>query len=332
MQGLTHAQSVLQDHRQRHEREGVSPDHDPHQDHLDLQSSNHGPRQHVGDHDQWTQHADDQAQLNHSASAQSQVQTQVQSQDQSQHPTQVQPEYDSAWSPQALLSVGITAAPAASHGRESSAEYTNASPPQAKPTAAQSSDNSSGSASADQVSNPDALSSSPLLSSSDQGQTGTRAGQPPCSPLAPATSPDTQVGSESRVLPLCSLSPTLSAEPLSSPGVQEAAEEDSMRQLSARERALRSLSSKGIQLGRSASGKASRLGHGRLESGSGTAGKPVQGSWQQLQNGDMTNVTGSNLHKDSDGMDRKAEDSQGLSQRAEAVRALSLRLDMGSKT
>ncbi len=133
---------------------------------------------------------------------------------------------------------------------------------------------------------------------------------------------------------LCSVSPTLSAQPLSSPGVQEAAEEeeDSMRQLSVRERALRSLSSKGIQLGRSASNKFSRSGHAGLEPGSETAGRPVQGSWQQLQDGDSTNVTGNNLDKDSDGMDGVAEHSQGLSQRAEAVRALSLRLDMGNKT
>jgi len=105
-----------------------------------------------------------------------------------------------------------------------------------------------------------------------------------------------------------------------------------MRQLSVRERALRSLSSKGIQLGRSASNKASRFGHAKLESGSETAGRSVQGSRQQLQDGDSTDITGSNLDKDSDGMDGAAENSQGLSQRAEAVRALSLRLDMGNKT
>ncbi len=330
-QGLTQAQSVLQDHKQQHEHEGVSPDH-PNQDHLDLQSSNRYPRQHMGDHDLWTHHADAQAHLNHPAPAQNEVQaqSQVQSRDQGEHLTQVQPECDSAWSPQPLLSDGITAAPAPSHGHDSLAEYTNASPPKANPTAARSSDSLSGSASANQVSEPHALSNSPLLSSSDQTQMVARAGQPPSSPLGPATSPEAQVGSAE----LCPVSPMLSAQPLSSPGNQEAAEEeeDSMRQLSVRERALRSLSSKGIQLGRSASGKASRPGHGRLESASRTAGKSVRGSRQQLQDGDITNVTGSNLDKDSDGMNHKAEDSQGLSQRAEAVRALSFRLDMGNKT
>ena len=320
-QGLTHALSVLQDHRQQHEREGVSPGH-PNQDHLDLQSSNHNPRQHLGHHDQWTDHADDQAQPNHPAQNEIQAQTQIQS--------QAQPEYESAWSSQRLLNIGTTAGPAASHGRDSLAGYTNASPPTARPNAVQSSDTLSGSGSANQVLNPHALSSHPLLSSSDQGQTVARAGQPPSSPLGPATSPEPQVGSAE----LCSVSPTLSAQPLSSSGVQEAAEEeeDSMRQLSVRERALRSLSSKGIQLGRSASNKASRSGHAGLEPGSETAGRPVQGSWQQLQDGDSTNVTGNNLDKDSDGMDGVAEHSQGLSQRAEAVRALSLRLDMGNKT
>ena len=317
------SQGVLQDHRQQHQHKGVSLDH-PNQHHLDLQISNRDPRQHAGDHDQWTHHADDQAQLNHPASGQSEVQTQSQIQ------SQVQPEYESAWSPQPLLSVGTTAAPAASYGRDSLARYTNASPSTVKPTVAQSSDSLSGSGPASQLLNPHALSSTPLLSSSDQKQTVARAGQPPSSPLGPATPPEAQVGSAE----LCSVSPTLSAQPLSSSGVQEAAEEeeDSMRQLSVRERALRSLSSKGIQLGRSASNKASRFGHAKLESGSETAGRSVQGSRQQLQDGDSTDITGSNLDKDSDGMDGAAENSQGLSQRAEAVRALSLRLDMGNKT
>ena len=329
MQGVTHAQSVLQDHRQQHQHKGVSPDH-PNQDHLDLQSSNLDPRQHMEDHDQWTHHADGQAQLIHPASAQNEIQaqTQVQSQDQAQHLSQVQPEYDSAWSPQPLLSVGTTATPAASHGHESLSGYTNASPANVNLTAARSSDSLSGSGSANQVSNPHALSSSPLLSTNDQGHTGIRAGQPPPSPLGPVTSPEAQVGSAE----FCSVSPVLSAQPPSSPGVQEAAEEDSTRQLSVRERALRSLSSKGIQLGHSASGKASRFGHARLESGSETAVESVQGSQQQLQDGDSANTTGSNLDKDTDDTDHKAKDSQGLSQRAKAVKALSLRLDMGTKT
>ena len=317
-QGLTHALSVLQDHRQQHEREGVSPGH-PNQDHLDLQSSNHNPRQHLGHHDPWTDHADDQAQPN-PAQNEIQAQTQIQS--------QAQPEYESAWSSQRLLSIGTNAGPAASHGRDSLTGYTNASPPTVKPTAAQSSDSLSGSASAKPVSNPHALSNSPLLSSSDQEQIIARAGQPASSPLGPATSPELQVGSAE----LCSLSPAISAQPLTSPGLQEAEEEeDSMTQLSVRERALRSLSSKGIQLGHSASRKASSFGHARPESGSETSGTPVQGSRQKLQDKGITDVTGSNLDKDSDGMDGVAEDSRGLSQRAEAVRALSLRLDMGNK-
>lgn len=104
-----------------------------------------------------------------------------------------------------------------------------------------------------------------------------------------------------------------------------------MRQLSVRESALRSLSSKGIQLGRSASNKASRFGHARLESGSEIAGKSVQGSRQHLQDGDSVHSTASNQDKDRDGMGGIA-DGHRLSQRAEAVRALSFRLDMGSKT
>ncbi len=358
MQGLTHAQLILQDHRQQHERKGISPDH-PNQNQLDLQSSIRDPRQHVEDHDQWTHHADDQAQLNHSASAQNEIQarTQVQSQHQGKHLSQFQPDSESAQSPQPLLSVGTTAAPAASHGRDSLAGYAYASPPIAKPSAAWSSASLAGAPSVSQVSNPHALSNSPLLSSSDQKQTVARAGQPPSSPVGPATAPEPQVGSAE----LCSLSPMLSAQPLSSPGVQEAAEEeeDSLKQLSVRERAMRSLSSKGIQLGRSASGKPSRPGHARLESGSETAGRPVQDSWhhdRDIINGTGSNLdiingtgskldiingtgsnldiidgTGSNLDKTSHGMDGMAEDSQGLSQRAEAVRALSFRLDMGSR-
>ncbi|KAA6419179.1 MAG: hypothetical protein FRX49_10919 [Trebouxia sp. A1-2] len=317
-----------QDHRQQHEHEGVSPGHS-HQNHLDLQSSEFDPRQHVGDHGQWTHLADDQAHLNHPAPAQSEVQArnQVQSQDQGKLLSQVQSEYNSAWSPQPLLSVGTTTAPARLHGHDSLAGCTNASLPKANLTAARSSASLSGSASANQVSKPHAPSSSPLLSSSDQTPMVARAGQPPSSPLGPATSHEAQLSSAE----LCSVGPTLSAQPLSSPGVQEAAEEESMRQLSVRESALRSLSSKGIQLGRSASNKASRFGHARLESGSEIAGKSVQGSRQHLQDGDSVHSTASNQDKDRDGMGGIA-DGHRLSQRAEAVRALSFRLDMGSKT
>ena len=107
--------------------------------------------------------------------------------------------------------------------------------------------------------------------------------------------------------------------------------------LSQRERALRSLSSKGLQLGRSASGKASRLA--REGSNSGAAGKLPLERWE-MQNSSVNNDTANRPVEGNqsafvlDGINGPVVGimEEELSQRAKAVRALSFHLDLETKS
>jgi len=121
---------------------------------------------------------------------------------------------------------------------------------------------------------------------------------------------------------------------------EEEKDEEAEREMSQRERALRSLSSKGIQLSHSASGKASGSHRRTQESGSETVGKQSLGPWQLRHHGGLINRASGRFAHDnpaaisrdnsSDSTVQEAVNGQIVSQRAGAVRALSSRFDLGA--
>ena len=296
----------LQDYTQPHQNQSVGKT----QTYAGQLSSSSGPDQQIEQVSQW-KHVD-QAHCRPPAQAQAPVQTQTQD--------GVEREVGTAWSPHSLLT--STAADATlPHSHDSPA--VQRPPVEVEPMNDVRSDMTSGSDPvirlpqgqlAHQV-----LSNSPLL-----------VGQAQASPSGPALPLKAQEGSAGFKFQ----TPPPSTHPVGASVAEQAAEEeDSSPQgnLSAREKALRSLSSKGIQLSPSGSGRASRLSHAGQGSGSVTVSKQSLGSRYMPDSERISDGQDGKSATDHSNVGDAAEGSQGLSQRAKAVRALSLRLNMGTK-
>lgn len=294
----------LQDPTQPHQHQSVAQT----QTYAGQLSSSSGPDQQTDQVSQW-KHVD-QVHEQPPTQAQAPVQTQ----------DGVEREVGTAWSPHALVT-STAAGATLPHSHDSPAFQRP--PAEGEPMNDVRLDMTSGSEPVmrlpqGQLAHP-VLSNSPLL-----------VGQAQDSPSSPAFPQKAQEGSAG----LVSQASRLSTHPVGASVAEQAAEEeDSSPQgnLSAREKALRSLSSKGIQLSPSASGRASRLSHAGQGSGSVTVSKQSLGSRYMPDSERISDGQDGKSAIDHSNVGDAAEGSQGLSQRAKAVRALSLRLNMGTK-
>lgn len=294
----------LQDHTQQHQHQSLAQT----QTYAGQSSSSSGPDQQIDQVSQW-KHVD-QAHWQPPTQAQAPAQTQ----------DGIEHEVGTASSPHALLT-STAAGATLPHSHDSPA--VQRPPVEGDRMNDVRSDMTSGSEPASQLPQGQlahrVLSNSPLLVG--QAQTG---------PSGPALPQKAQEGSAG----LVSQASRPSTHPVGASVAEQAAEEeDSSPQgnLSAREKALRSLSSKGIQLSPSGSGRASRLSHAGQGSGSVTVSKQSLGSRYMPDSERISDGQDGKSATDHSNVGDAAEGSQGLSQRAKAVRALSLRLNMGTK-